>query len=82
MRAGDVIIGALNLYRYSPGEWPADELETAQVLADMASGYIVNARTLSASRELAQQLQAGHARNHRRNLHEVAQEVVDGTLTI
>ena len=57
MMAADTCIGALNLYRHAPGEWPADELEIARVLADMASGYIVNARTLSAHEQLATQLQ-------------------------
>ena len=57
MVAADTPIGALNLYRYSPGEWPADELGIARVLADMASGYIINARTLSARDRLAAQLQ-------------------------
>ena len=44
-------------------EWLADELEIARVLADMASGYIVNARTLLARDEVATQLQ--HALNSR-----------------
>ena len=63
MMAAGTSIGALNLYRHAPGEWPADELEIAGVLADMASGYIVNARTLSAREQLATQLQ--HALNSR-----------------
>ena len=57
MWAGDTVIGALNLYRTSPWQWQAEELEIAQVLANMAAGYVVNARTLSASNRLAEQLQ-------------------------
>ncbi|HVL97803.1 MAG TPA: GAF and ANTAR domain-containing protein [Egibacteraceae bacterium] len=50
-------IGALNLYTESAREWPTDELEIAQLLADMATGYIVNARNLAESEKLASQLQ-------------------------
>ena len=53
----DQRIGALNLYVYRPREWPADELDTAEVLADMATGYIINARALSESEQLTGQLQ-------------------------
>jgi AmiR/NasT family two-component response regulator len=79
----------------------------------MASGYVVNARVLSATQQLATQLQhaldsrvvieqakgilagrtgrnpedafaelRGHARRHGVRLHDVAREVVEGTLTI
>ena len=57
MVAEDQRIGALNLYHRTPREWPADHLEVAHVLADMTTGYVVNARTLSAQRELTTQLQ-------------------------
>ncbi len=57
MVVDDVRIGAMNLYREAPHEWSEEELQVAQVLGDMASGYIVNHRTLSASRALAGQLQ-------------------------
>jgi GAF domain-containing protein len=57
MIAGDQRIGALNLYHDSPREWPADDLDIAQVLADMTTGYVINARALSAHRELTSQLQ-------------------------
>ena len=50
-------IGALGLYRTSPHAWADEELETAQVLADMASGAILNASALDESRTLAAQLQ-------------------------
>lgn len=58
MRVGEVRIGAMNLYHRVPHEWSQEELQVAQVLGDMASGYIANHRTLSASRRLTDQLQA------------------------
>jgi GAF domain-containing protein len=57
MLVEDVRIGAMNLYHARPHEWSQEELEVAQVLADMASGYIANHRTLTESRRLADQLQ-------------------------
>lgn len=57
MMAGGRCIGAVNIYTRHPREWPADELEDAQLLADMATGYIINAGTLNEHRELATQLQ-------------------------
>lgn len=50
-------IGALNVYRHGAGPWDEDTLEDAQLVADMASGYIANDRTLAESRQLAEQLQ-------------------------
>lgn len=56
-------IGAMNLYWSAPHAWTDHELDVAQVLADMASGYIVNRDELSSSQELAAQLQrALHSR--------------------
>lgn len=49
-------IGALNLYRSSASPWLPEELEAAQLLADMATGYVVNVRNLDASRSLGEQL--------------------------
>ncbi|MBS3941423.1 MAG: GAF and ANTAR domain-containing protein [Actinobacteria bacterium] len=46
MPVTDRRIGALNLYRLRPHSWGREELETAQLLADMASGYILNANQL------------------------------------
>jgi AmiR/NasT family two-component response regulator len=45
-----VRIGALNLYRSQNHEWGREELETAQILADMASGYILHAHRLDDER--------------------------------
>jgi GAF domain-containing protein len=57
MLAGEQRVGALNLYVRRAREWPADELDIAQVLADMATGYIINVRTLSESERTTAQLQ-------------------------
>lgn len=50
-------IGALNLYAAAPRQWTDDDLEVAQLLANVASGYIINSRHLDEQRTLAQQLQ-------------------------
>lgn len=57
MTAVESSVGALNLYACEPRHWTTEELEIAQVLADMATGYILNARTLTESEQLAEQLQ-------------------------
>jgi diguanylate cyclase (GGDEF)-like protein len=44
LRQGQVQLGALDLYRDTPGPLDSDDLGTAQVLADVASAYIVNAQ--------------------------------------
>jgi GAF domain-containing protein len=56
MPVSDVRIGALNLYRCDNHEWGRGELEAAQILADMASGYILNAHRLNDERFRAQGL--------------------------
>jgi GAF domain-containing protein len=109
----DRTIGAVNLYRFAAGRWTDDELDVAQLLADMASGSIVNARRLDESERLNAQLQRAldsrivieqakgiisartgvdvgaafailrdHARRHRRPIHDVAGDVVAGTLEL
>jgi GAF domain-containing protein len=57
MRIAERRIGALNIYEEGPREWTADDVEAAQLLADVATGYIVNAQELQKSRQLAEQLQ-------------------------
>lgn len=57
MPVGEQRIGALNVYHHSPRDWSDEQVDVAQVLADMASGYILNATTLAESRSLADQLQ-------------------------
>jgi GAF domain-containing protein len=55
--AGDRTLGALNLYDTTPHEWTESELAQAQVLADMATGYLVTASQLQQERRLNEQLQ-------------------------
>lgn len=50
-------IGALDLYREQPGPWSREELDVGQLLANIASGYILNREALEESRTLAGQLQ-------------------------
>lgn len=50
-------IGALDLWSVDPHEWTDEELRVGQVLANMASGYVLNNLELSESRDLAEQLQ-------------------------
>lgn len=63
MPVADQRIGVLNLYRRTRGPWAQRDLDVAQLLADMASGYILNATQLAESHTLAKQLQ--HALNSR-----------------
>lgn len=57
MVVDDQRVGALNLYVGEFREWPDEDLAVAQLLADMATGYIVNARVLTESQRLTRQLQ-------------------------
>jgi diguanylate cyclase (GGDEF)-like protein len=51
-------LGALDLYRTSPGGLSSDLLEEAQILADVVSAYLVNAQARADLREAAARLQA------------------------
>jgi transcriptional regulator with GAF, ATPase, and Fis domain len=57
MRMGDQAVGALDLYALGPREWPQDDLAAAAVMADMATGFVLNASHDHKQRELAEQLQ-------------------------
>ncbi|HKJ57091.1 MAG TPA: GAF and ANTAR domain-containing protein, partial [Nitriliruptoraceae bacterium] len=50
-------IGAVEMVRRDVHEWEPLELQVAQVLADMASGYVLNSNNLEESRNTATQLQ-------------------------
>lgn len=50
-------IGAVNIYKHTAHDWAEHEITVAAVLADMATGYILNAGELEEARTLAQQLQ-------------------------
>ncbi len=57
MTLGETKFGALNLYAAGVREWSVDDLAIAQVLADMATGYLINASQLSKQQQLNEQLQ-------------------------
>ena len=113
LRTDDLCVGALNVYSKTPTTFGDDVAEAGQLLADMCTTYIVNARALSESYKVAGQLQRAldsrvvieqakgklseqlalsvgdafeimrtHARSNGRKLHEVAAEVVEGTLKL
>lgn len=54
--------GALNLYRREPGPFSAEELTAAQVLTDVACGYVVMAHDRAVAEEAERQ--AAHAATH------------------
>jgi len=113
LKTDDECVGALNLYSTEPTTFDDDDVEAAGLLADMATTYVINSRTLAESFRLAGQLQRAldsrvvieqakgrlaeqlamsigdafelmrrYARNNGRKLHEVAAEVVSGTLKL
>lgn len=51
------VIGALNVYERQAGDFGDEQVATARILADVATGYIVNVRDLGRAQELAAQLQ-------------------------
>ena len=57
LMADNECIGGLDVYGQEPKEWDKEELDAAQLLADMATSYIVRAQALHHSRTLADQLQ-------------------------
>jgi GAF domain-containing protein len=63
MRLDDDVLGAINIYNSEPRAWSDEDVGTAQVLAAMATSYLVNASELEKSRRTAEQLQeALHSR--------------------
>lgn len=57
MQLADEKIGALDMYACEPRDWAEREIAAAQVCADMATGYIVNANKLRQHEQLNAQLQ-------------------------
>ncbi len=57
MPAGEDPVGALHLFDGQPRPWTDGELDAAALLANMAAGYVVMARSLANSRTLTEQLQ-------------------------
>jgi GAF domain-containing protein len=57
MRLADQVIGALNLYASGPRVWTDEDIAVAEVLADVATSYVVNASKLRQQEQLTEQLQ-------------------------
>jgi GAF domain-containing protein len=57
MRLDNQIIGALNLYSSAPRAWSDESIAVAQVMADVATSYLVNASKLRQQQQLSEQLQ-------------------------
>jgi len=58
MRLRDQVIGALNLFRATPGPFEPGDLRIAQALADVATIGLLQERNLRRSETVAEQLQA------------------------
>jgi GAF domain-containing protein len=56
MRLSGVAVGAVNLYADGPRDWDDDDLVAAQVMADMATSYLINASKLRQQEQLNEQL--------------------------
>ncbi len=52
LRNGGRCLGALDLYRTTTGDLDADEMATAQTLADVTTAYLLNAEAKAANAEL------------------------------
>lgn len=63
LHGNDERIGALNLYRDEGRDLDDEDQATGQLLADVATSYIVNARAFERTQQLTEQLQ--HALNTR-----------------
>ena len=58
MRLRDQIIGALNLFRVTPGAFPATDVRIGQALADVATISLLQERSMRHSDTLNEQLQS------------------------
>jgi GAF domain-containing protein len=56
MRLASQIIGTLNLYSAEPREWSDRDIAVAGVLANVATGYVVNTSKLRQQEQLSEQL--------------------------
>ena len=63
LRQGSKRLGALDLYRDTPGRLSIEEMATAQTLADVTSAYLVNAQGRA-------DLEDASARSHERSVHD------------
>lgn len=57
IRFGPSGIGAIDLYAWNARAWTDEECAAAQLVADVAAGYLVNARLLDQAQTTAAQLQ-------------------------
>jgi GAF domain-containing protein len=57
LRLNGTRLGALDIYSRGPHVWTAEEVETAELLAALATGYIANASRLDHARQTVEQLQ-------------------------
>ena len=57
MAAGGRTLGAVGLYQAAPHDWTGEDLRTAAILADIASGFVAQAAVLDEQRRLTVQLQ-------------------------
>ena len=57
MRLRDQVIGALNLFRATPGAFDADSIRVGQALADVATISLLHERSMRHSETLNEQLQ-------------------------
>lgn len=57
MRLNGESIGVLNLHHSSRRDWSGEDLNTARVLADIATSYVINASRLDRQRRINEQLQ-------------------------
>lgn len=62
LRHGDVRLGALDLFRDTPGPLTAQDVAAAQTLADVSAAYLLNARGRQDERDVVHRLQ--HSASH------------------
>lgn len=79
MAVDDAVFGALNLYSAAPGPLSGEQIEVGATFADVATCYLINARDMEQSRQLARELQ--HAL-HSRVVIEQAKGYVTATLKV
>lgn len=58
MRIDSMSIGVMDLYSVAPREWSEDDLAAAAVLANIATGYMVNSSLVRQQEKLAEQLES------------------------
>ena len=63
LRSGDKPLGALDLYRDSPGALDLDTLDAAQTLADVAAAYLINAQARTDLVESSEEARRSRARD-------------------